>query len=179
MQAAAVRDGGSATRANLISFSGLPGTGKSTVARKLASRLGAVWLRVDTIEQAILESGVLRGGVEEAGYRAAYRVAEDNLRLGLSVVADCANDCMLARDAWRDVGLRAGAAVVEIEVICSGVDEHRRRVETRVADVPGLSLPSWQGTIGRKFEPWNRARFIVDTAKRSADHCVAAILAAL
>ncbi|EEQ16447.1 Uncharacterised protein [Yersinia frederiksenii] len=37
----------------LIIFSGLPGTGKSTIAHLLAERLKAVYLRIDTIEQAI------------------------------------------------------------------------------------------------------------------------------
>jgi predicted kinase len=37
----------------LIIFSGLPGSGKSTVAKIVAKRLGAVYLRVDTVEQAI------------------------------------------------------------------------------------------------------------------------------
>ncbi|MEU6773507.1 AAA family ATPase [Streptomyces sp. NPDC046759] len=36
---------------------GLPGTGKTTHARLLAARIGAVHLRVDTIEQAIVRSG--------------------------------------------------------------------------------------------------------------------------
>ena len=39
----------------LIIFSGLPGSGKSTIARALAQQLGAVYLRIDTIEQAIRE----------------------------------------------------------------------------------------------------------------------------
>lgn len=40
----------------LIIFSGLPGSGKSTIARALAQRLGAVYLRIDTIEQAIRDA---------------------------------------------------------------------------------------------------------------------------
>jgi len=50
--------------------------------------LGAVWLRIDSIEQAIRESGVAPGSVDDAGYRAGYAVAEDNLRLGRDVVGD-------------------------------------------------------------------------------------------
>jgi hypothetical protein len=43
----------------LIVFAGLPASGKSTIARSLPRELGAVWLRIDSIEQAIRESGVV------------------------------------------------------------------------------------------------------------------------
>lgn len=43
--------------ARLIVLSGLPGAGKSTIARALAEAIGAAWLRIDTIEMAIRESG--------------------------------------------------------------------------------------------------------------------------
>jgi predicted kinase len=41
----------------LIILAGLPGTGKTTIARLLARRLGAVHVRIDSIEQAIRDSG--------------------------------------------------------------------------------------------------------------------------
>ncbi|WP_350145608.1 AAA family ATPase [Pyruvatibacter sp.] len=37
---------------------GLPGTGKTTASRPLAGRLGALYLRVDSIEQAIASSAM-------------------------------------------------------------------------------------------------------------------------
>ncbi len=37
----------------LIVFSGLPGTGKTTIAQAVVRRCGAVYLRIDTIEQAL------------------------------------------------------------------------------------------------------------------------------
>jgi predicted kinase len=125
------------------------------------------------------DSGVLRGSVDDAGYRAACGVAEDNLRLGLSVVADCVNDCMLSRSAWREVAARVGARIVEVESICTDVEEHRRRVETRKTDVAGLALPDWRAVIGREYEAWDRDPLRVDTANREVDACVAVILAAL
>jgi len=163
----------------LVVFAGLPGSGKSSIARALALQIGAIWLRIDSIEQAIRDSGVVPGSLDDAGYRAAYAVAEDNLRLGRSVIGDCVNPWMLTRNAWRDVGLRARARVVEIETICSDIDEHRSRVETRAGEVPGLALPDWQAVITRDYQAWDRDHITIDTAGRGVAACVQMICAAL
>ena len=60
----------------LIIFSGLSGVGKTTIARALATAIGAVHLRIDSIEQALRRCGVT---VEAEGYVAAYAVAEDRV----------------------------------------------------------------------------------------------------
>src|SRR5215470_905295 len=146
-----------------IVFAGLPGTGKSTIARALASELGALWLRIDSIEQAILASRIVDGDLKDAGYRAAYAVAEDNLRLGRTVIGDSVNPWMLTRNAWRDAGLRAGVRVMEIETICSDAQEHRKRIETRANEVPGLALPTWQEVIDRDYHGWDREPLVIDT----------------
>jgi len=51
----------------LIIFGGLPDSGKTTIAWALAKRLGAVHLRIDTIEQTVRDSGMLRSEVGPAG----------------------------------------------------------------------------------------------------------------
>ena len=166
-------------RPRLIVFSGLPGSGKSSIASGVARRIGAVWLRIDSIEQAIRDSGVAAGSLDDAGYRAAYSVAEDNLRLGNDVVGDSVNPWPLTRNAWRDAGLRAGAQVLEIETLCTDIDEHRRRVETRASEVPGLNLPDWRAVSERDYHPWDRDRLTIDTAGRSVAACIERVLAAL
>jgi len=86
---------------------------------------------------------------------------------------------MLTRNAWRDAGRRAGAEVVETEIVCTDRDEHRRRVETRTSEVPGLTLPDWPAVIGSDYHPWDRDHLTIDTAGRGIADCVKLVLAAI
>jgi predicted kinase len=159
----------------LIILGGLPGTGKTTIARELARQMGAVHLRIDSIEQALLDSGCLSPPINEAGYVAAYAVAGDNLGIGHTVIADSVNSISITRNAWLAVAKRAGVSAVEVEVLCSDVEEHKRRVETRIADVSGLKLPTWQEVVAREYHPWNRAHIVMDTAGVSVEQNVRAL----
>ncbi|WP_410592910.1 AAA family ATPase [Amycolatopsis sp. lyj-23] len=159
----------------LVVLGGLPGTGKTTVGRPLARALGAAWLRIDTIEQALAGSGELSAPPRAAGYVAGYALARDQLANGVDVVAECVNPLKLTRDAWRATGPR----VLEVELVCSDPEAHRARVEGRAADIPGLVLPTWREVVERVYEPWDRDHLVIDTAVVSAAGCVGLILARL
>jgi predicted kinase len=157
----------------LIILAGLPGTGKTTIARELARQLDAVHIRIDSIEQAIRDSGVVTVSLDDAGYRAAYAVAEDNLRLGHTVVADSVNPVPATRAAWIDVANRAGVNFVQVEITCSDREEHRRRVEARPPDIRGHVVPTWPEVIAREYHPWNSERIVIDTAREDAVNATA------
>lgn len=158
----------------LFIFSGLPATGKSTVAQRLASRICAVYLRIDTVEQALRDVCGIR--VAGEGYRVSYRIARDNLLIGADVIADSCNPIELTRREWRDVAAASAARAVDIEIVCSDQDEHRRRVATRSAEVPGLCLPSWREIVEREYHVWSAKPITIDTAGKSVDACVDELL---
>lgn len=153
----------------LIVFSGLPGTGKTTLAKALAAPLEAVYLRIDSIEQALRNSGTLRREVGSSGYQVANAMALDNLKMGRRVVADCVNPVEESRRAWAESAALSGCALLNVQVICSDLDQHRQRVESRISDVPGLVVPDWQSVMAHEYEPWLQTPLTVDTAQLSTD----------
>ncbi len=85
----------------LVVVSGLPGTGKTTIAQQVARQSHATCLRIDAIDQAVRSANVLADDIGPAGYAVAYALSEANLRLGQVVVADCVNPLSITRAAWR------------------------------------------------------------------------------
>lgn len=161
----------------LVVFSGLPGTGKTTISRLLVQRLEAVYLRIDTMDPPI--QAVYGRDIADVSYRVAYGVAADNLALGRTVVADCVNDVNLTRDAWQAVALRTEVRSAEVEFVCSDTQEHRRRVEDRLIDISGLILPSWEEIDAQRPDPWLREHIIIDTAGRGAEDCLVELMTCL
>ncbi len=157
------------TKPHLYIFSGLPGVGKTTLSQRLATHLNCTLLRIDTIEQALRDLCSCK--VEGEGYRLSYRVARDNLQLGNTVIADSCNPIALSRQEWQEVAHSAGADFTNIEIVCTDVNIHQTRVETRRSDIPNLKLPTWQDVVNREYHEWHAPRVIIDTAGRSIDEC--------
>lgn len=163
----------------LISFSGLPGVGKTTVARALAQEIRAAYIRVDSIEVALKNSSLRIHPAEDAGYLASFAVAKDNLAHGLDIVADTVNPIGLTRRLWAEVASASHARLLNVEIVCSDQAEHRRRVETRRSDIAGLDLPDWEGVQRRGYEDWTGKPVMLDTSKLSVNDCVKRIIEAL
>lgn len=149
----------------LYIFSGLPSSGKSTLATQLSKYVGATYLRVDTIEQALKDLCGLN--VYAEGYQLAYRLASDNLMQELSVVADSCNSVSESREKWEQTAIDSNAEYINIEVVCSDPVEHKFRVENRNSPVKGLILPTWEKVKSREYKAWDSKIISIDTAGKS------------
>ncbi|WP_110693875.1 AAA family ATPase [Salinicola halophyticus] len=150
----------------LIILGGLPGVGKTTVARRAAESLFATHLRIDTIEQAVWDANVSpNDDLKPVGYMVASRLATDNLRLGRIVIGDAVNSIEETRQAWRRAADLANVEFVQIELFCSDEATHRNRIASRESDIENLELPDWAKVKARHYEPWKNVDLIIDTSQ--------------
>ncbi len=159
----------------LYIFSGLPCSGKSTLANKLAKHTNSTYLRIDTIEQGLRD--LCNVNVEGEGYRLSYRIANDNLCAGNDVIADSVNPIQLTRDEWNQVALNANAKYINIEIECSDKIEHKKRSETRENGMKSLENPKWEQICKREYHPWNASCVKIDTAKKTIEESFKELLA--
>lgn len=158
------------SKPTLYVFSGLPGSGKSTIARALAAETRAIWLRIDSIEAGITEGDLGVTDLKGAGYWAARNLALDNLALGQSVIADAVNPIAITRDDWAGIVDKVACTLCEIEVTCPDKALHRARVEAREVS------NNWAAVEARHYEPWPRPVLQINSAELSVDEAVSAIL---
>ncbi len=160
-------------------LSGLPGVGKTTIARMVAERTGALWLWIDQIETAMQSSHMKVDDLADGGYAAAQAVATGALQQGFDIIADCVNPISLTRDAWRGVSGKAQARHLDVEFWCSDKTEHQKRVEHRTVELPNWSPPTWQAVERRRYDPFPNPDVRIDTAQTDPAEAATLLAAAI
>jgi predicted kinase len=92
----------------LITFSGLPGTGKSALAEAVGRELGIPVFAKDWLEAVLLRSKVVPAETEKqlgsVGYDLLTVLAERQLSLDQSVILDSVASTESIRNTWRNLG---------------------------------------------------------------------------
>ena len=160
-------------RGRLIIFCGIPGCGKTTVARIAAQRLpNAILIQTDAVRAMLAHQSFSR---EESKfvYEGCMAVAREALRGGYTVLLDGTFMREDYRNEARDKLGRYSAGVDVVYVACSLATALRRNA-TRKASIPPDKLKS----IYERFEVPRRALRIDSTRLRPAD-AAAKVAAAL
>jgi predicted kinase len=163
------------TAQTLIVLSGLPGSGKSMLAEGVSRALSMPLFSIDPIEAAMWRGGLKKDQTGIAAYEVAIALADEQLRLGHSVIVDAVNPIEAPRAAWRSLAAKYRAGLKIIECICADETIHRARIEARRRNIPGMPEITWARVLERRaeYEPWTDARLTLDTSIETPEKLLA------
>jgi predicted kinase len=116
----------------LVMLSGLPGSGKSTVARALVRRLAMAIVESDRVRKLLVDRPAYTPGENERVFGAIYTAVEHLLARGIPVILDATSLTARDRRPGAAVAARSGARLVVAQIVASDA-EIRRRLSARQA----------------------------------------------
>ena len=175
----------------LVQMSGVPGSGKSELARQLARKLPAIMLDHDVTKSAILRSGVSESEAGAASYEVIKALSAQILHQGSSVIID--SPCLYAElvEHGMHTASQEAAEYKYIECQLADMDELERRLQardTKPSQIQSLDqifrhagadptlardlIEDWAGRMQRPEDNW----LLLDTSKPLAE-CLSEALA--
>lgn len=155
----------------LIIFSGLPGTGKSTLAEAIGKELRIPVFAKDWLEATLLRAGLKPAAGDKslgsAGYELLTVLAERQLMSGQSVILDSVAGTQTIRTTWHELAEKHHADWRVIECICSDKALHRSRLRDRRRNIPGWQELEWSEVerFEQYYSPWEGEHLILDMAQ--------------
>jgi predicted kinase len=152
----------------MIVFSGLPGTGKSSLAESIGRQLGIPVFAKDWLEASLILSGL--GSKDDlkrlgfAGYELLTILAERQFLLNQSVILDSVASTQNIRIKWRQLAEQYGVERLVIECICSDEGVHRARLKERQRNIPGWHELEWADIekVKQYYPPWVEEHLVLD-----------------
>jgi len=145
----------------LVLVTGLPGTGKSTMAEQAASLLGAPVLAHDWAMSGLRPFEAVQNaldsmepsGHQPVGWSILYALARAQIRRGSSVVLDGVARTPYV-DQCRDVASQEGARFLTVLTECADLNTHRIRIESRRRQIPNWYELDWD-RVERSRSTWD------------------------
>lgn len=151
----------------IIAFAGLPGTGKSTLAERLARLTATPAFAGDWLMGSLKPHGIFKD-MDRSTYLALHKglietLVVRQLILGQSAITDCLIDDEIAA-GWSRLAAEHAAELRIIECTCGDRTLHRSRVEGRTRGIPGWHEIDWTHVerMRTEFPPLTAERLVVD-----------------
>lgn len=160
-------------------ITGLPGSGKSTVALKVKGKIAdVVILRSDEIRKIITPDPKYSGRERDYVYKALVYTAKTVCELGHNVIIDATGN----KRFWRQLARKVITEFYEVYLWCS-IEQCMEREKTRIEKhgapdeiyrkgkegwpVPGINIP---------YEEPEKPELVIDTEEESPDEAVTRIV---
>jgi predicted kinase len=143
-------------KTTLILFSGLPGSGKTTLARMVARHLRIPLLGKDRFQSALRTHGLAARATPD-GYHLMLDLADEQLSLEVSIILDAVFPKDGFRLAARDIARRNGANFRAIYCYCSDETIWQERMKERQEFVPNWTPVDWDEVqrLRAFYQPWD------------------------
>jgi len=151
-----------------IVVSGLPGTGKSYLSRKLAERLSYPILESDSLRKQLFPAPTYSARESGILFRAIHRLIEELLDKGISLILDATNLTARYRERLYKIAETPGARLI-IARTKAPPEIVRERLENRVEKGRNGEKSDADWEVYQKLaateEKIRRQHFVVDTSK--------------
>lgn len=163
----------------LIVMRGYPGTGKSTIARAIASAIHAPLIDRDILRQVGVD---ILGNLPEIGrfsYELMFALTREQLALGLSVVVDTPLTYRTTYEQARELAQSFQVPMLVVHCQCPP-EVQKRRLEGRKGQVSSFQITSWDEWLRWKprFEEFDDEGCVIDTSN-PLDQSLAKVLASI
>lgn len=151
----------------LFVISGLPGTGKSHLARRIAQRLPCVIVETDFVRKTLIRKPAYTGDESALVHRTARHVLERLLTRGYHAIYDATNLAEWHREKMYHLAAKTHARLVLIRTTAPE-DVVRERLARRFdsRDPHDHSDADWDvhQMLKAEMEPLRRSHLVVDTS---------------
>lgn len=150
----------------LVLLSGLPGTGKSFVARRLAEALPFVIIESDTVRKILFSQPRYTAQESRWVHRTCHALIAKLLKRGVRVIYDATNLIEYHRELVYRIADRAGARLVVVKTVAREevVQERMRDRQERVAEVSDADWRVYRRMASRQ-ERISHPHLVIDTSE--------------
>lgn len=160
----------------LLLLSGLPGTGKSFLARRLAEALPFVIIESDVVRKILFPQPLYTAQESRWVHRTCHALMAKLLKRGVRVIYDATNLIEYHRELVYRIAQKAGARLVVVKTVASE-EVVRERLRARQEEARELSDADWRvyRRMASRQEQVSHPHLVIDTSE-DLEEAVAKVL---